>query len=196
MVKQERAMRTRNVLVRAAASQFALNGYEGTSLVQIKQEAGLSMGALTFHFKTKAELADTVEARGKFVVECALERVTEVSAPWLDLLTELTVELSRLLEENVFVQSTARLGRERPGSPDWSTFWLPEIKRLAELAHEGGELFSPTAPGDVTALARLLVAGAETRIRDEGAAASPDAVADELTRVWRLVRPQISDPDQ
>lgn len=194
MVKQERAMRTRNVLVRAAASRFAHNGYEGTSLVQIKQAADLSMGALTFHFKTKGELADAVEERGRFAVQGTLERVTALPAPPLDLLTNLTVELSRLLEKDVFVQATARLGRERSDSPNWSTFWLPEIKRLAELAHENVELLPPAAPDDVTALARMLVAGAETLIRDDGPDASPEAVTAELTRVWRLVRPRISDP--
>src|SRR3989337_2793252 len=50
MVSQERAERTRQRLLQGAAAEFSLYGYGGTSLQRISKAAGVTMGALTFHF--------------------------------------------------------------------------------------------------------------------------------------------------
>ncbi|MGV9266406.1 TetR family transcriptional regulator [Kitasatospora sp. NPDC003701] len=61
-MKQERAQHTRRALLRAAAGEFDRHGYAGTSLSRVSRAAGVTMGALTFHFPTKASLADAVRA--------------------------------------------------------------------------------------------------------------------------------------
>ncbi|MEW2040835.1 TetR family transcriptional regulator [Streptomyces sp. NPDC005534] len=60
MTRQERAVRTREALIEAAARLFDRDGYEVTSLAAVTAKAQVSAGALYFHFATKADLADAV----------------------------------------------------------------------------------------------------------------------------------------
>ncbi|MGW7049656.1 TetR family transcriptional regulator [Streptomyces avermitilis] len=61
-VRQERAIRTRNALIESAAALFARHGYEVVSLSTISARAGVSNGALHFHFPSKTALAEAVGA--------------------------------------------------------------------------------------------------------------------------------------
>ncbi|MFG2452917.1 TetR family transcriptional regulator [Streptomyces sp. NPDC048512] len=60
MTRQERAVRTREALIEAAATLFDRDGQEVTSLAAVTAKAQVSAGALYFHFATKADLADAV----------------------------------------------------------------------------------------------------------------------------------------
>ncbi|MEU8792974.1 TetR/AcrR family transcriptional regulator [Streptomyces sp. NPDC048643] len=60
MTRQERAVRTREALIEAAAHLFDRDGYEVTSLAAVTAKAQVSAGALYFHFATKADLANAV----------------------------------------------------------------------------------------------------------------------------------------
>ena len=77
MVKQERALRTRRALVRAAAEVFAGEGFAPASLTAISRRAGVSNGALHFHFPNKKALARAVE-------EEALETVRGITGRMSD----------------------------------------------------------------------------------------------------------------
>jgi len=61
MARQERATRTRGLLIRAAAESLAEAGYAHASLTDISRQAGVSNGALHFHFATKQDLVQAVE---------------------------------------------------------------------------------------------------------------------------------------
>ena len=50
---EQRSEETRSRILRAAAFCFAKSGYDGTSVAQICQEAGVSKGALYHHFSSK-----------------------------------------------------------------------------------------------------------------------------------------------
>ncbi|NEE26311.1 TetR family transcriptional regulator, partial [Streptomyces sp. SID7982] len=60
MTKQERATRTRQALIRSAAVVFEQHGYAQARLVLISSGAGVSTGALHFHFENKAAVAEAV----------------------------------------------------------------------------------------------------------------------------------------
>ncbi|WP_159062215.1 TetR family transcriptional regulator, partial [Streptomyces caniscabiei] len=60
MAKQERAVRTRENLIRSAAEVFDREGYAVASITTISARAGVSNGALHFHFASKAALAEAV----------------------------------------------------------------------------------------------------------------------------------------
>lgn len=112
MTKQQgRAARTRAVLVEAAASHFDREGYEGTSLARVCGTAGISLGALTFHFPTKAELADAVMDEGRALTQAALLEVSARPGTALGKVVELTLELTRLLEVETPVRCAVRLAR-------------------------------------------------------------------------------------
>ncbi|MFF4276090.1 ScbR family autoregulator-binding transcription factor [Streptomyces sp. NPDC001536] len=57
MAKQDRAIRTRRTILTAAASVFEEHGYQAATISEILSTAGVTKGALYFHFNSKEELA-------------------------------------------------------------------------------------------------------------------------------------------
>ncbi|MEV6954762.1 ScbR family autoregulator-binding transcription factor [Streptomyces sp. NPDC051183] len=60
MVRQERAVRTRRAILDAAAAVFDERGYDAATIADILSRAGVTKGALYFHFASKRELAQGV----------------------------------------------------------------------------------------------------------------------------------------
>lgn len=60
MAQQERAVRTRRAVLEAAAAVFAERGYAAATIAEILNRAGVTKGALYFHFDSKAALAQGV----------------------------------------------------------------------------------------------------------------------------------------
>ncbi|MCX5563742.1 ScbR family autoregulator-binding transcription factor [Streptomyces sp. NBC_00038] len=60
MVKQDRAIRTRQTILLAAAKVFEENGYQAATISEILAAAGVTKGALYFHFPSKEHLAEGV----------------------------------------------------------------------------------------------------------------------------------------
>ncbi|MFE2109477.1 ScbR family autoregulator-binding transcription factor [Kitasatospora sp. NPDC059463] len=110
MAKQERAGRTRQAVLLAAADTFADAGFESASLVDISRRAGVSKGALYFHFVSKQALADGVRAEAADTVGLAVLRALRGGGPAVQELVDLTHELARLLREDVVVRAGVLLG--------------------------------------------------------------------------------------
>ncbi|MER8069345.1 ScbR family autoregulator-binding transcription factor [Streptomyces sp. NPDC094034] len=60
MAKQDRAIRTRLTILTAAAKVFEARGYQAATISEILTEAGVTKGALYFHFPSKEHLAQGV----------------------------------------------------------------------------------------------------------------------------------------
>lgn len=60
MVKQDRAVRTRQAILLAAAKVFEERGYQMATINEILSAAGVTKGALYFHFASKEDLAQGV----------------------------------------------------------------------------------------------------------------------------------------
>lgn len=201
MVKQQRAARTREALVQVAASEFDRAGYEATTLARICTSAGLSIGALTFHFRSKDDLADAVQARGALAARAAAQRVAALGEPPLRSVIALTIEIARLLEADATVRASARLARERTSGPAaapdgataWSSLWLPALEGLSAHVTEG-ELRPGTDLEAVLALVSYLVTGAEAYARSRATVpgAGGDSTEEQLTRIWEVILPGIS----
>ncbi|ATZ25991.1 TetR family transcriptional regulator [Streptomyces lavendulae] len=187
MVQQERAVRTRGTAVQAAASEFYRAGYGGTSLKAISRAAGISMGAVTFHFDSKAELAEAVAEEGCSAVRSALDEAADRrrGKALLDL-GNLMLELARLLRDDVTVRASAHLARELPDIEDWTSLWHPVVAELAREAYDKGELHAAADPERVTALVAHLIWGAEAALRGTHAD-GPGGAMDQLEGIWRLV---------
>ncbi|MFJ9946594.1 TetR family transcriptional regulator [Kitasatospora sp. NPDC091207] len=148
-MKQERAQHTRRALLRAAAGEFDRHGYAGTSLSRVSRAAGVTMGALTFHFPTKASLADAVRADAITLTRAAVGTAAGgegggtpgEGTPARDgpdgpggpdgtgEVARLTDVLTRLLQDEPSVSAAARLAWEQPGSADnWYASWLPVLR--------------------------------------------------------------------
>ncbi|MFJ5552136.1 TetR family transcriptional regulator [Streptomyces sp. NPDC093225] len=184
---QERAARTRRTLVKAAACEFDRHGYAGSSLTRIARTAGISTGAVTFHFPNKEELAEVVRAQGHAATLAAVARVRACQEDPLRSVVTLTLTLARLLEDEASVRAAARLTREQPGcGPRWTGAWVPVVRERLRPLDEGPD------GGDgatLTALAVHLVAGVECDARSR--AGRPEVPggrpAARLARIWDLV---------
>ncbi|MGW2210790.1 TetR family transcriptional regulator [Streptomyces sp. NPDC001781] len=187
MVKQERAMRTREALVRAAASEFDRAGYEGTSLSRISKSVGVSIGAVTFHFSSKSDLADAVQQAGRSVTRTAVEGVLTEPRSALRVVVDLTLILAQLMEREPSVRAAIRLSRERPDAVPWSEVWLPTVRRLLDEAHETGQLRAAALPADVTTLVEYLTSGAEAYLRSRmGSDMAFESAVAQLKRLWHV----------
>ncbi|MEU3051062.1 MULTISPECIES: ScbR family autoregulator-binding transcription factor [unclassified Streptomyces] len=60
MSQQERAIRTRELILEAAGEVFAERGYDGATISDVYTRAGLTKGAFYFHFASKEELAEAI----------------------------------------------------------------------------------------------------------------------------------------
>ncbi|MGD9485954.1 ScbR family autoregulator-binding transcription factor [Streptomyces sp. TRM70308] len=60
MAKQDRAIRTRKTILAAAARVFEERGYQAATITEILKTAGVTKGALYFHFQSKEDLAHGV----------------------------------------------------------------------------------------------------------------------------------------
>ncbi|MGW1776696.1 TetR family transcriptional regulator [Streptomyces sp. NPDC002104] len=186
-------MRTRNALIRAAAVEFDNAGYDGTSLARISTAAGMSIGAVTFHFPSKRELADAVQEEGRTVTQAALTGVVSESLPALRMVVDLTLELARLMEQEPAVRSAIRLSRERPGTASWSDTWLPTVQELLDQAYKSGQLRESALPADVTTLVEHLTSGAEAYLRSRiGTEVEFESAVAQLKRVWHLALAGVS----
>ncbi|MGA5818742.1 ScbR family autoregulator-binding transcription factor [Kitasatospora sp. NPDC094028] len=201
MVKQMRAERTRNAVLLAAADTFASVGFEAASLVDISRRAGVSKGALYFHYVSKQALADGVRAAaGREIGSAALRALRAGGGP-LQGLIDLTHELARLLREDVVVRAGVRLGRRvrrgglsspsgPPGPPGTDATWrglAAVVHRLLARAEDAGEL----CPGlDRRAATELLTALAAGQVLLAGG--TPDRLAPEaVRRLWTAALPAL-----
>ncbi|MEU5219268.1 helix-turn-helix domain-containing protein [Streptomyces sp. NPDC020807] len=179
--------------MRAAASEFDTGGYKGSSLSRIARAAGISVGALTFHFPNKEELAAAVRAEGREATETAVRRVAARREPPVRAVASLSVALTALLEEDVTVRAAARLSRESTEyCSEWTSVWMPVIHdRLGSPA--GAR--TPAEGAALECLATYLVVGAEHDIRRR--ASCPDIPAgrpaQRVARIWDLVMHCLTD---
>ncbi|MEW2313621.1 TetR family transcriptional regulator, partial [Streptomyces sp. NPDC006864] len=157
---QERAARTRQAVLEAAADEFAERGYEGASLQRVAGRAETSIGALTFHFRNKTALAEEVRLTGR----ARFGRCLAGLAPAADPLRELRAlidTLARLAHEDRFVRAVRRLEAGPPGSaPPLAETWLPVLRGLLDRAHGARWLRPGVAPEEAEAMLAHLAEGA------------------------------------
>jgi len=92
---KEAALHTREALLDAAEALFAEQGVSRTSLQQIAEHAGLTRGAVYWHFEDKAALFNAMMARTTLPMEEALQRMDEAPEPPLDVLRRLAEDALR-----------------------------------------------------------------------------------------------------
>lgn len=177
MVKQVRAERTRQALIAAAAAEFDRQGYAGTSLSAVHRACGVTMGALSFHFPAKAELARAVCLHAEDITREELARL--VPAPPV---TDFTLAVATLLDEEISVRATARLTREEAVPSCWQTLWRDALRNVvAQVRERPG---AGPGPDELELVAVYLMAGAESALR---AGHSGKEVRAQLERLWSLI---------
>lgn len=155
MARQERAIRTREKILVAAAEVFDEVGYEAATISQILQKAEVTKGALYFHFASKEELAQEVLAKQVSVVPTVKEQ---------DLVLQSAIDQALLLAHllsigDPLVRGSIRLTVEQ-GAPDGLNRqvpmrgWVDRSEEMFARAKADGELLPDT---DVASVARVFV---------------------------------------
>ena len=65
MARQERAIRTRRVILEAAGAVFDEHGYTATTISMVLERAEVTKGALYFHFSSGVSSANARPSAGK-----------------------------------------------------------------------------------------------------------------------------------
>ncbi len=191
--RQERAEITRQAILDGAATAFDQCGFEGTSLSDVVHHAGVTKGALYFHFPSKEALARTLMDE-QFQVA---EHVPAIENPGLQTVIDLTHQMAHGLRTNVRIRAGIRLVIEF-GSfthPDPAPYdaWIDTCRSCLALAQEQGDIHPAL---DVHALSTLLV-GSFTGIQvTSHVRTRRDDLHTRVTDLWNFLLPTIVPPDR
>ncbi|MFG2503303.1 ScbR family autoregulator-binding transcription factor [Streptomyces sp. NPDC048441] len=192
MAKQERAARTRELLVHAAAEAFAREGFAPASLTTISKRAGVSNGALHFHFESKSTLARAVEEEAAEVIR-QIARSDGRRSGALQRLVDATYYLMSRLDQDVVVRAGFRLSNcaaLRDRSADLRGQWQHWIEQVLQEAEREGEL----AAGVPAADAATVVAAAMVGFEMLGAKDRDWISTGRLLPFWELMLPRLAAP--
>ncbi|MFG2313274.1 ScbR family autoregulator-binding transcription factor [Streptomyces sp. NPDC048566] len=151
MAKQDRAIRTRHSILVAAASVFEERGYQAATITDILTTAGVTKGALYFHFQSKEDLAYGVMAAQGRHMGTVPSRVCKTQ----EVIDTVLLQTYRL-QKDPMVRAGVRLAMDQQATEldrgtsfqDWST----GITKLLQQAQQQGELLPHITPSDTADL--------------------------------------------
>ncbi|MGW2476205.1 ScbR family autoregulator-binding transcription factor [Streptomyces sp. NPDC001665] len=191
MVKQARAAVTRQALISAAAEVFGADGYAMATLPVISGRAGVSSGALHFHFPNKDALAAAVEDAA---AESALA-LTEESARTAEggRLQGLVAAVDRLMDavtDDPVVRAGFRLGGDpsRKSETKLHDWWYEWVRDALVQARANGELAEDVSAEDAAVVIVAATLGLETL----GAVDRYGRPAERLVQLWSFALPRLS----
>ncbi|MCB5178594.1 ScbR family autoregulator-binding transcription factor [Streptomyces antimicrobicus] len=190
--RQERAEITRQAILDGAAIAFDRSGFGGTSLSDVVKHAGVTKGALYFHFPSKEALARTLMDEQLLVAD-----LVPTDDPGLQTVIDLTHHMAHGLRTNVRIRAGIRLVIEF-GSfthPDPSAYegWIDIGHSCLTPAQERGDLHASL---DVHALSTYLV-GSFTGVQVTSHVRTGRAdLHDRIVDLWNLVLPGIVPADR
>jgi AcrR family transcriptional regulator len=151
--KQDRAIRTRRTILLAAAKVFEERGYQATTITEILKTAGVTKGALYFHFQSKDDVA-----QGVLHGQDQQLAVPERSCKTQEVVDTVALQAYRM-QTDPMVRAGARLALDQQAidldrrGPFLR--WSEVIGDLLEQGKERGELLSHVVPAQT---AEFLVA--------------------------------------
>ncbi|NUS16758.1 MAG: helix-turn-helix transcriptional regulator, partial [Streptomyces sp.] len=117
MAQQERAVRTRRAVLEAAAAVFAERGYAAATIGEILTRAGVTKGALYFHFDSKAALAQGV-LQAQVTNEYHVPRELKLQE-WVDA----GMTLAKRLPQEPMLLAGVRLSADLQGREVFGSAW-------------------------------------------------------------------------
>ncbi|WP_372352404.1 ScbR family autoregulator-binding transcription factor [Streptomyces sp. KL116D] len=190
MVKQERAVRTRKSLIDAAAAVFAEEGYVPSSLATISKRAGVSSGALHFHFENKKALAQAVEEAATDVIHELVRLSGSASTSALQALVDATHRLVACLSDDIVVRAGFDLSAERALGADAGLVqtWQAWVEETLHRAEAEGHLAPGVSPDVAAAAVVAVTVGIEVL-----AGGDPQWLAERrIAGFWELLLPGLA----
>ncbi|MEV7659799.1 ScbR family autoregulator-binding transcription factor [Streptomyces anulatus] len=189
-LKQERAEQTRRALLLAAAEVFDEFGYAGASITRILKRAGVTAGALYFHFGSKEDLAKAVMNSQPDTL------VPLLAASGLQRLIDLTLVWSWQLQRDPLLRAGVRLTNEQASIGDslnadpYEKFRGIMTSCLHE-AREEGELQPGIEP---TVVAEFVIAACTGMQMYSNVVSGRTDLPERTQQMWNLLLPGIAVP--
>jgi len=166
-LKQERAFRSRQQILSSAAAAFATGGYSSITIADVAQGAGMTKGAVYFHFANKEALAVAVCETFYDRWSRLYNEVVELGLPPFDALLEFLRRTALLFKSDSTVQAGARLqlehetmGTQQILPAPFDTYHGLVVKLVAE-AHKAGQLRPGSDPASLATVVTAAAFGAQ-----------------------------------
>lgn len=164
--RQPRAVATRAAIVEAAAHEFDERGYVGASMDGVAERAGVTKGALYFHFASKADLAGAVIVRQHEVTRAYGDAAVARSDSPLESVVWLTRALAVQMTSEVVVSAGIRLSTDPAATGverrDPYGDWLRLVTGLVQQAVDAGEVDPRWDPESVARVVNAAFTGVHT----------------------------------
>ena len=192
VVQQERAARTRRALLGAAAAEFDRYGYTQAKLTEISGRAGVSPGALHFHFDSKAAVAAAVEDAAFASLRRSALTARRLNSDALQGLVDTSHVLARLLCWDVLARAGFRLATDltRVGYRDFRHEWGQCVGALIARADQDGLLASDAQLPALVCTVVAATTGMGMLVSNSGERRTRLA----LTGLWQAVLPSLAKP--
>ncbi|MGW2748567.1 ScbR family autoregulator-binding transcription factor [Streptomyces sp. NPDC001450] len=190
MVKQVRAVRTRQALIRAAAEAFAHDGYARASLPAISKRAGVSAGALHFHFPSKDALASEIECAAARTVEEMTAHCRSMGGSALAVLVAAIRQLVVALAADPVTRAGFALSGDpaRDGGTAVVDSWHGWVRDVVDQAQAAGELTDDLSPECVAGAVVAATVGFEVL----GSADRDWLSKDRMVEFWTCLLPRLA----
>ncbi|MFH8838646.1 TetR family transcriptional regulator [Streptomyces sp. NPDC017868] len=186
---------TYDLVIGAAAAEFALHGFAGTNLADITARTGLTKGALYGHFSSKADLAGELTRSFEAVWDDALATAVgaaEEGGAALTALRRLLLHLARRVHEDLSFAAGLRLvmdAARAEGTVPVHLGRLCEVVALLVRRSQDEGSVRTAHPADVLArLAVALLVGAPAVVTASDAAGPAELVSE----LWDVLEPALS----
>lgn len=188
MAQQERALRTKEAVITAAAEAFAEAGFLGTSMADIFARSGVTKGALYFHFSSKEELAtEIVNGEEAAAAQLIQDVLASDSAP-LQKVIDISLRWAREIQSNPIVRAGVRLiieqGTYTNPMPLPYAQWESIVVELLADAQERGELEHTV---DTKAMAEFVVSAFTGSQIVSQVVSGHDDLIPRVERMWQLI---------
>jgi AcrR family transcriptional regulator len=190
---QQRAVLTRTRVLTAAAEVFARTGFLAASMNDIVDQAGVTKGAVYFHFPSKEALAVAIVEEQFQQWPMVVEALARHSPNALVSIVALTYEVGSRFRDDVLVTAGVRLSFERglvnADMPTPFVGWISQLQSMFGRARREGLLRPGVTP---TPTARALV-GAFFGIQHiSEILTSRQDLETRLDEFWRIFLPGIA----
>ncbi|RFU86762.1 TetR family transcriptional regulator [Streptomyces triticagri] len=189
--RQERAENTRQSILDGAAAAFDAAGFGSTSLTDISRAAGVTKGALYFHFASKEALAHAL-TEGQFDIASAL---SDVERPGVQTAIDLTHQMAHSLRHDVRIRAGIRLvielGSFTEPDPTLYNHWVSTVRSYLAPAQGRGDLKPEVDVEKVS----VLVVGAFTGIQiTSQVRTGREDLHDRVADMWTSMLPGLVPP--